>query len=246
MVMRPQPEGVRRVRRAAGATGKAVQYTIYLGPPAEGVEKEVPIGYTEREAHGSASSWKAFPADGTWPTVHRVHTDAVQALMDKYRETGAVLTESDPAALPPHTPKNKRRQKLRPEDLPEGRKPQVRRPDYESSRETRQRARKSKAARAAEVAEQQAAQQAAQEAETAGEAAAVPDLTAAEAATSATVSAPAVPPATASSAGWAEGYPEPREPERPPVPPAAFLEPSDDPFSDPLNADPLAPGFITR
>jgi hypothetical protein len=239
-MMREQPAGVRRVRRAAGATGKAVQYTIYYGPPAEGLEREVPIGYTEREAKGSLSLWKAFPGDGTWPTVHKVHTDAVEALIAKYRETGAVLTPNDPGAQAPLPPlRKKRRQITELADVPEGRKPQAR-TDQRLAPGSKK-PRKSRAARGADAAEARVPEATAPAAE-AEPVPTVPAATAPAGAESPGAGTPADPAASSGGDEWSAGYPE----GKPPVPAAAFLEPSDDPFRDPLSADPLAPGFISR
>lgn len=83
MVMKAQPQGIRRARRAVeehGGKVVATEYTIFYREPGTS-EPEAEIGYTRRKPHRSVSVWVSHPAAGDLPEEHRDHTAAVQRLI---------------------------------------------------------------------------------------------------------------------------------------------------------------------
>lgn len=98
MVMSKQPDGMRRVKRAAGADGKTSEYTIYFTPTG-GAEAEV--GYSKRVIKGSVSKWEGYlrTGEGTYqvfPDEYRDHNALMTDLRDKFLESP--LASAQPAA----------------------------------------------------------------------------------------------------------------------------------------------------
>lgn len=100
MVMSKQPDGMRRVKRAAGADGKTSEYTIYFTPDG-GAETEV--GYSRRVIKGSVSKWEGYlrTGEGTYqvfPEEYKDHNALMTDLRDRY--LGSPLASQVPAEAP--------------------------------------------------------------------------------------------------------------------------------------------------
>lgn len=104
MVMRAQPEGMQRVKRATDDGGKASEYDIFLGPPV--LQHRTNVGYSKRVVHGSVSSWEGYSVTETGlPSSHKDHGELMTTLADKYvtahpDKIGDVPAEGTSAPVP--------------------------------------------------------------------------------------------------------------------------------------------------
>lgn len=107
MVMKAQPEGMRRIKQDAPEGEKAASYSIELGPPV--LPAWTRIGETRRVTNGSVSSWHGILDDEPQlPTEQKVHGEAMEVMKNRFLvlhpDAATAVSAPVPAAPAPAEP----------------------------------------------------------------------------------------------------------------------------------------------